>query len=124
MSRSNGRFSGLGSDHVPGAWTARLQKGAALVLAGASLVACSKPSSETIAKRSERLVITDGLVAAYDFDEGSGTSAPDISGNGNTGTLSGPTWNASGRRGSALSFDGVDDRVLVPDSTSLISRAA
>ena len=37
-----------------------------------------------------------GLVAAYGFDAGSGTTAVDQSGNGNTGTLSNATW--SGRR--------------------------
>jgi hypothetical protein len=30
-----------------------------------------------------------GLVAGYDFDEGSGTTVADFSGNGNTGTISG-----------------------------------
>src|SRR4029079_16592784 len=34
-----------------------------------------------------------GLVAAYGFDEGSGTNVTDASGNGNTGTVSGSvTW--------------------------------
>lgn len=97
----------------------RIARVAALFVLGATLVACSKPPSETIAKRSERLVITNGLVAAYDFDEGSGTTATDASGSGNTGSLSGPTWVAQGRRGSALSFDGTNDRVIVPDSNSL-----
>ncbi len=36
-----------------------------------------------------------GLVAAYSFDQGSGTAAPDASGTGNNGTLTnGPTWAA------------------------------
>jgi glucose/arabinose dehydrogenase len=52
-----------------------------------------------------------GLAAAYGFNEGSGSIAADSSGNGNQGTLSSPTWTASGRFGSALSFDGTDDRV-------------
>ncbi len=59
-----------------------------------------------------------GLVAGYSFDAGSGTTATDISGNGNTGTISGGTW-AAGKHGSALSFDGTSSRVQVPSSSSL-----
>jgi hypothetical protein len=58
------------------------------------------------------------LVAAYSFDEGSGTSVTDDSGNGNVGTIAGAAW-APGRFGNALSFDGADDIVRVPASTSL-----
>ena len=52
-----------------------------------------------------------GLVAAYGFNAGSGSSVADSSAAGNTGSLSGATWNAAGRYGSALSFDGVNDWV-------------
>ncbi len=62
---------------------------------------------------------TSGLVAAYGFNAGSGSSAADSSAAGNTGSISGPTWNASGRYGSALSFDGVNDWVTTPDASSL-----
>ena len=60
-----------------------------------------------------------GPVAAYGFSEGSGTTATDVSGNLNTGTVSGATWTAAGKYGSALIFDGVNDRVTVPDAPSL-----
>jgi Concanavalin A-like lectin/glucanases superfamily/Bacterial Ig domain len=60
-----------------------------------------------------------GLVAAYAFDEGAGASVADRSGTGNGGSLAGPTWTAAGRFGSALNFDGVDDRVVVADANSL-----
>ncbi len=60
-----------------------------------------------------------GLVAAYNFDEGSGIGTTDASNNGNHGALSGPTWSTAGRYGGALSFDGVDDRVVVNDADSL-----
>jgi hypothetical protein len=60
-----------------------------------------------------------GLVAAYGFDEASGTTVADASGSGNTGTISGATRTVDGRYGGALSFDGVNDRVTVPHAASL-----
>jgi hypothetical protein len=60
-----------------------------------------------------------GLVASYAFDEGIGTTAGDSSGNNRTGTLTGAAWNATGRFGSALSFDGVNDWVTVADAAGL-----
>jgi hypothetical protein len=59
-----------------------------------------------------------GLVAAYSFDEGSGTTAADLSGNGNTATLTGVTF-ASGKYGSAVSLNGTSSLVTIPDSASL-----
>jgi fibronectin type 3 domain-containing protein len=60
-----------------------------------------------------------GLVAAYSFDQGSGTTLPDLSGNGNNGTISGATWSTSGKFGSALSFNGTNNIVNISDSASL-----
>jgi hypothetical protein len=60
-----------------------------------------------------------GLVAAYGFNEGSGTTTADASGNANTATIAGAAWNVSGRFGRALSFDGVSDLVTIPDASSL-----
>ncbi len=54
-----------------------------------------------------------GLVAAYAFDEGSGTTAVDATGAGNNGVVVGGTW-APGRYGGALSFDGTNDYVGLP----------
>jgi fibronectin type 3 domain-containing protein len=59
------------------------------------------------------------LVASYSFDEGSGTTVADSSGNGNNGTIANATWTTSGKFGGALSFNGTNARVDVPDSTSL-----
>lgn len=59
------------------------------------------------------------LVAAYGFDEGSGTTAADESGNGNTGAILGPTWTTSGKYGNALEFNGTNAWVWINDSQSL-----
>jgi hypothetical protein len=60
-----------------------------------------------------------GLVAAYNFDAGSGTTVADLSGKGNTGTLSNATWTTAGHTNGALSFNGTNALVSVPDSASL-----
>jgi chitodextrinase len=54
-----------------------------------------------------------GLVAAYAFDEGSGTAAVDASGNAATGVVVGAGW-TTGRYGGGLVFDGTDDYVGLP----------
>jgi hypothetical protein len=60
----------------------------------------------------------DGLVAYWNMDDGSGSTASDGSGNSYDGALTnGPTWTSSGYLGGALSFDGTDDYV-VTDGTS------
>jgi hypothetical protein len=60
-----------------------------------------------------------GLVAAYGFNEGSGSTVADASGNGHTGTISGATWTTAGKFGRALVFDGVNDLVSIADSNLL-----
>lgn len=62
-----------------------------------------------------------GLVAHWKFDEATGVTAADSTGNGNTGTLTnGPTW-VSGQSQAAVSFDGIDDIVTVGANGSLTS---
>jgi len=63
------------------------------------------------------------LVAYWSFDEGSGGVAHDNSGNGNDGTIYGAAW-TSGVSGSALSFDGRNDYVMIPSSASLDIRGS
>jgi hypothetical protein len=58
------------------------------------------------------------LVGWWKFDDGSGTTASDSSGNGNNGTLQGnPLW-VAGKIGGALEFDG-DDSVNLGNASML-----
>ncbi len=60
-----------------------------------------------------------GLVGYWKLDETGGTIASDSSGYGFNGTLlNGPVW-TSGPVGGALSFDGLNDSVNVPDTQTL-----
>jgi hypothetical protein len=77
----------------------------------------SAPSNEASATVSTAPPL--GLVAAYSFDQGSGSSLPDLSGNGNNGTIANASWSTGGKYGSALSFNGTNAIVNVPDSSSL-----
>jgi len=90
-------------------------RGSALVLGSTG----SNTTYEKNAANQEYCVPGDAAsctapVAEWKFDENTGTSAKDTSGNGNTGTLgvgsSAPTWTL-GKTGSALSFDGSNDYV-------------
>ncbi len=59
------------------------------------------------------------MVAAYNFDQGSGSVLTDVSGNGNNGTIVDATWSTSGKYGDALSFNGTNALVNVPNASSL-----
>jgi hypothetical protein len=78
----------------------------------------------TLAVAATNLVSTQGLVCYWTFDEGSGTTAGDSSGNGNNGTLvNSPTWTA-GEISGALSFNGVNNTVTTPAIDLRGTRAA
>ena len=62
---------------------------------------------------------TAGLVAAYGFNEVSGPTAIDASGNGNNGTISGAARTASGMYGGALLFNGTNAVVTISNSVPL-----
>jgi PKD repeat protein len=58
--------------------------------------------------------LPSGLVLAYGFDEGTGTTATDSSGGNHGGSLvNGAAWSSSGKYGKALSLDGSNDFVQV-----------
>lgn len=56
----------------------------------------------------------NGLIGYWKFNEGTGNVTIDSSGNNNNGTLSGTSW-IDGKYGNALSFDGIDNYVAIPD---------
>lgn len=61
-----------------------------------------------------------GILAEWEFNEGSGTTAADATGNGNTGTVSNTTW-TTGYLGtdSALSFNGTNSSVKMAGSSNV-----
>ena len=59
------------------------------------------------------LVDPAGAIAHWRFDEGTGATAQDASGNNNDGNVDGANW-VAGLRGSALEFDGVEDSLFHP----------
>jgi len=73
-------------------------------------------------------ISTDGLVLALDAGNtksypGSGTTWTDLSGRGNTGTLTnGPTYSSA--NGGSIVFDGTNDFINIPDSSLLTSTSA
>jgi len=73
---------------------------------------------------TEKSTLGDGAgaepIASWNFDEATGTTANDTSGNGNDGTLTNMTnhdW-VTGKYGKALEFDGSNDYVDIPYSFS------
>jgi PKD repeat protein len=95
----------------PGSYTVRLS-----VSDGNSSTSSSPIGIKVLAAGS-------GLVAAYSFDEQSGSEVIDSSGSGNTGSVVGATLNSTGKYGRALSFNGATDFISVPDSTSFHATA-
>lgn len=98
----------------------------ALVVVGTDLQQLPSPATPTPTSTSTATPTStstptpaQGLVAAYSFNEGSGSTVADASGHGNTGTISGATWTTSGKNGKALSFDGSNDWITINPSSSL-----
>ena len=59
-----------------------------------------------------------GLVAGWPMNDGQGTQADDVSGNGNGADLHGGTWTA-GKYSGGLLLSGTGDYLSVPNSPSL-----
>ena len=60
---------------------------------------------------------TSSLIGYWSFDETSGSTASDGSGNGNDGTLLGNATFATGKLGNAVNLDGTNSGVDIPDLT-------
>jgi lysophospholipase L1-like esterase len=71
-------------------------------------------ASELQAAMGSGIVGTSTLMAAYNFDAGSGTTVADRSGRGNTLTLTSTSWSTSGHTNSALQFNGTSSRAELP----------
>jgi hypothetical protein len=99
--------------------TTTAANGAHTLTAVARDAAGNSATSTAVAATVSNIPPPAGLVAAYSFNAGTGTTALDSSGKGNTGTLANATWATGGKYGGALSFNGSSSWVTVPDASSL-----
>jgi chitodextrinase len=75
----------------------------------------SQPQNATTPAGSGSALPT-GLIAAYSFNEATGTTTADGSTNGNTGTLTGSAAWTTGKYGSAVSYNGTTSYVSVSNA--------
>ena len=92
---------------------------------GTSITNTTNTLTSTFNKNNKKITIDSQLqpVLHYKFDEGTGSTALDSSGNGYNGTLTnGPkyTSNQNGIYGKALSFDGSNDKIDLSSHSSLL----
>lgn len=64
------------------------------------------------------LLQAQGPVAAYGFNENTGTTVSDVSGNNNTGNVGTATW-TTGKYGNALQFNGTSSKVAIANTPLL-----
>lgn len=70
-------------------------------------------------RHNDGVGLSSDLIAHYPFDVATGSTVTDVGGNGHDGTLANGATLAGGRSGQALSLDGADDHVEVPDDPGL-----
>lgn len=98
-------------------WLARIRPYAVALLAVGHVLFLNAPAT--------RADITTGLVGHWKLNETSGTTASDSSGNGRNGTYTNsPTLNQSGQCSTAVSFDGVNDYVTIPDNADFSTHTS
>jgi len=90
----------------------RLRRRSLAVLLGAAVLAAA--TLPTAARAA-----APGAVASYAFEEGTGNTSADTTGNGRTAALRNTTWTSSGRFGNALEFNGTTSLAQVADSDAL-----
>src|SRR5947199_8048464 len=112
------RLTGLRRRRIEGEVVSR-SRSQLIAFTLAALALALGVGSSSAATRTDSLLAASGLVAAYGFDEGSGSAVADASGRGNAGTVSNTAWSSAGRYSGALSFDGKDSWVTVPEAPSL-----
>ncbi len=77
------------------------------------------PGTPTSTPTPTAAPVTSGLVLSHQMSAGTGTTSLDETTNANNGTLTnGPTW-TTGYLGLAISFDGTNDYISVPHSSTL-----
>jgi hypothetical protein len=78
------------------------------------VVTAVTPSGETAVSNQAKAITANQLHTWLKFDETSGTTASDATGNGHNATLiNGPVW-AAGKSGNAVSLDGTNDYLALP----------
>lgn len=78
------------------------------------VVTAVTPTGETAPSNEAKVISATQLHTWLTFDQSSGTTALDATGNGHDATLTnGPLW-VTGRSGNAVSLDGVDDYLALP----------
>jgi len=90
-----------------------------LITVTTPLAVAPAPTPEPTPTPTPEPSVSNGLVAAYGFDEIDGASVNDASGNGNHGTINEAVRIQTGKYGKALQFDGINDWVTVNDSAAL-----
>jgi hypothetical protein len=75
-------------------------------------------TSTAVSVNVANTTVTNGLVAAYSFNETSGLTVQDASGNNNAGSISGAA-RVPGKYGNGLSFNGTSNMVSISASPSL-----
>ncbi|HTR79395.1 MAG TPA: LamG-like jellyroll fold domain-containing protein, partial [Gemmatimonadaceae bacterium] len=90
-----------------------------LMWAAVAILTATAAGGSGLLALQDSAAASSGLVAAYGFNEGSGSTVTDASGNGNNGTVANGTWSTTGKYGGALKFNGTSTLVTIPNSASL-----